>query len=71
MYGKLARASTLDEQRVLMRQYEKRALDEEAHMGLTLWWYKINPHRSYVKGWIAPPATTSTSSSTTSGLTSR
>ena len=55
-YGKLARASTLDEQRTLMRQYEKRALDEEAHMGLTLWWYKINPHRSYVKGWIAPPS---------------
>ncbi len=55
-YGKLARASTLDEQRALMRQYEKRALDEEAHMGLTLWWYKINPHRSYVKGWIAPPS---------------
>ncbi len=22
---------------------------------ITLWWYKINPHRSYVKGWkIAP-----------------
>ena len=55
-YGKLARASTLDEQRTLMRQYEKRALDEEAHMGITLWWYKINPHRSYMKGWIAPPS---------------
>ena len=24
-------------------------------MGISLWWYKINPHRSYVKGWnIAP-----------------
>jgi len=42
-------------QRQLMRAYEKRALDEMAHMGITLWWYKINPHRSYVKGWkIAP-----------------
>ena len=56
MYGKLVRAATVDEQRSLMRQYEKRALDEEAHMGVTLWWYKINPHRSYVKGWIAPPS---------------
>ena len=42
-------------QRELMRQFEKRALHDEAHMALTLWWYKINPHRSYVKGWkIAP-----------------
>ena len=55
IYGKLARAPTEDEQRALMRQYEKRALDEMAHMGISLWWYKINPHRSYVKGWnIAP-----------------
>ncbi len=42
-------------QRALMRKYEKRALDEMAHQFVTLWWYKINPHRSYVKGWkIAP-----------------
>ena len=56
IYGKLLRSGSVDEQRMLMRQYEKRVLDEEAHMGLTLWWYKINPHRSYVKGWIAPPS---------------
>jgi len=49
---------------VLQKKYEtrsrarsppKRVLDEEAHEAITLWWYKINPHRSYVKGWkIAP-----------------
>jgi peptide/nickel transport system substrate-binding protein len=39
----------------IMRKYEKRAIQDEAHTGLTLWWRKINPHRSYVKGWnIAP-----------------
>ena len=55
IYAKLARAETLEEQRPLMRAYEKRALSDEAHMSVTLWWYKINPHRSYVKGWkIAP-----------------
>lgn len=55
VYARLERAPTVDEQRALMRQYEKRALDEMAHMGISLWWYKINPHRSYVKGWnIAP-----------------
>ena len=55
LYVKLAQAPTADEQRTIMREYERRALDEQAHLGVTLWWYKINPHRSYVKGWkIAP-----------------
>jgi len=26
-------------------------LDNEAHMMMTLWWYRIVPLRSYVKGW--------------------
>ena len=43
------------EQRALIRQYETRALSEMAHIGVTLWWYKINLHRNCVKGWqIAP-----------------
>jgi len=55
IYDELLRTGDEAGQRKLMRQYEKRALDEMAHMGVTLWWYKINPHRSYVKGWkIAP-----------------
>jgi peptide/nickel transport system substrate-binding protein len=55
IYDKLLRAASVDEQKKLMRQYEKRALDEQAHLIVSLWWYKINPHRSYVKGWkIAP-----------------
>ena len=56
LYAKLERAPTEDEQRSLMRQFEKRVLDEEAHMAVTLWWYKRTPHRSYMKGWIAPPS---------------
>jgi peptide/nickel transport system substrate-binding protein len=55
IYDKLLRAGSVSEQKKLMRQYEKRALDEQAHMIISLWWYKINPHRSYVQGWkIAP-----------------
>ena len=54
LYNSLIRAETLDEQRALMRQYEKAAFDL-AGSAITLWWYKINPHRAYVKGWnIAP-----------------
>jgi len=55
IYAKLERAATQEEQRKYMRQYEKRVLDENVSQMITLWWYKINPHRDYVKGWkIAP-----------------
>ncbi|MGA0295185.1 MAG: ABC transporter substrate-binding protein, partial [bacterium] len=55
LYDKIARSPSPSEQRSLIRQYEKRALSDMAHIAVTLWWYKINPHRSYVKGWkIAP-----------------
>ena len=54
-FDQMNRSGDPAEQRRIMRAYEKRALDEEALQLITLWWYKINPHRSYVKGWkIAP-----------------
>jgi len=55
LFDQMNRSGDPAEQRKIMRAYEKRALDEEALQFVTLWWYKINPHRSYVKGWkIAP-----------------
>lgn len=55
IYDKLAKAETEADQRKYMREYETRAISDQAHIAITLWWYKINPHRSYVKGWkIAP-----------------
>ena len=55
LFDKMNRSNDPAEQRRIMRAYEKRALDEQAYQLITLWWYKINPHRSYVKGWkIAP-----------------
>jgi peptide/nickel transport system substrate-binding protein len=55
IYDKLAQEGDAKKLRSLIRDYEKRALDEMAHEIISLWWYKINPHRSYVKGWkIAP-----------------
>jgi peptide/nickel transport system substrate-binding protein len=44
------------EQRRIMRAYEKRVLEDEAHSAITLWWYRIIPHRSYVKGWKITPS---------------
>ncbi len=55
IYDRLLRTANVDEQKILLRQYEKRVLNDIASQAITLWWYKINPHRSYVKGWkIAP-----------------
>mgnify|MGYP001975391969 FL=1 len=55
IYNQLVQEGDEAKQREIMRVMEKRALSDQAHEGITLWWYKINPHRSYVKGWkIAP-----------------
>ena len=55
LFEAMNRSADPAEQRRIMRAYEKRALDDEALQLLTMWWYKINPYRSFVKGWkIAP-----------------
>ncbi len=55
IYAKIEKEGNADTLRQLVRDYETRALSDTASGMVTLWWYKINPHRSYVKGWeIAP-----------------
>ena len=55
LYQELLRAATEEEQRVIMRKLETMVLSDKATQFITLWWYKINPHWNYVKGWeIAP-----------------
>ena len=39
-----------------MREFEKYVLDDQAHAVFLLWWYRIVPHRSYVKGWKIGPS---------------
>jgi peptide/nickel transport system substrate-binding protein len=56
MFDAMNQSGDEKEQRALMRRYEKRALDEQAHQFITLWWYRIIPHRSYVKGWHITPS---------------
>jgi peptide/nickel transport system substrate-binding protein len=43
-------------QRALMRAFEKHVLDDQAHEIFLLWWYRIVPYRSYVKGWKISPS---------------
>ena len=55
LYDKMLRATDPAKQRELMLQFEKYVLDDQAHMFWALWWHRIVPYRSYVKGFkIAP-----------------
>jgi peptide/nickel transport system substrate-binding protein len=55
LYQQMLRETDPAKQRVLMRGLEKYLLDDQAHEIWLLWWYRIVPYRSYVKGFkIAP-----------------
>src|SRR5438876_337014 len=51
LYDRLLRELDKPKQRALLREFEKHVLDDQAHEIFLLWWYRIVPHRSYVKGW--------------------
>jgi peptide/nickel transport system substrate-binding protein len=56
LFDKMNRSSDPAEQRGLMRQFEKRVLEEQAHAFPSLWWYRIIPYRSVVRGWKIGPS---------------
>jgi len=56
IYQKMVHATDPAAQRVLMRAYEKRVVDTEAYEFPMLWWNRIIPLRSYVKGWKIGPS---------------
>src|SRR5204863_451691 len=50
LYDKMLRETDPAKQRILMRRFETYVLDEQAHEIWALWWHRIVPYRSYVKG---------------------
>jgi peptide/nickel transport system substrate-binding protein len=56
LFDKMNRSPDPVEQRKYMREMEKLTLDTHANAFITLWWYRIIPHRSYVKGWKISPS---------------
>jgi peptide/nickel transport system substrate-binding protein len=56
LYDKMLRETDAAKQRGLMRDFEKYVLDKQAHEIFLLWWYRIVPYRSYVKGWKISPS---------------
>jgi peptide/nickel transport system substrate-binding protein len=56
LFAKQARATDPEERRKYLRAFEKRLLDEEAHVIYTLQWHRIIPHSSKVRGWTITPS---------------
>jgi len=55
LYDNMLHETDPAKQQAQMRDFEKYMLDTEAHAIWVLWWHRIVPYRSYVKGWkIAP-----------------
>jgi peptide/nickel transport system substrate-binding protein len=56
IYDKMLRETDFSKQRALMRDFERHVLDTQAHEIFLLWWQRMVPHRSYVKGWRISPS---------------
>ena len=56
LYHKMLHEPDMTKQHALMRDFEKYVLDDQAHEIFLLWWYRIVPYRSYVKGWKISPS---------------
>jgi peptide/nickel transport system substrate-binding protein len=55
LYEKQSRTTNATERLKLLRQFEKRVLDEQAYQFNILWWQRIVPHHAKVKGWKITP----------------
>ena len=56
LYEKQGRTTDIEERKRLIREFEKRLLDEEVHYIYTLQWHRIIPHSARVKGWTITPS---------------
>src|SRR5262245_19174535 len=56
LFQKQSRAQDADERKKLIRDFEKRLLDDEVHYFMTLQWHRIIPHSSKVRGWQITPS---------------
>jgi peptide/nickel transport system substrate-binding protein len=56
LYSRQGRATDPEERKKILRQLEKRLLDEEVHVFYTLQWHRIIPHNAKVKGWTITPS---------------
>ena len=56
LYDKQSQATDPEERKKLIRAFEKRLLDEQAHYLMTLQWHRIIPHSAKLHGWTITPS---------------
>jgi len=56
LYEKQSRATSAEERKRYLREFERRVLDEEAHYIMTLQWHRIIPQNAKVHGWQVTPS---------------
>jgi peptide/nickel transport system substrate-binding protein len=56
LYVRQSRTVDPDQRRRVIRAFEQRLVDEEAHYLLTLQWHRIVPHWARVRGWTVTPS---------------
>ncbi|HEV8643144.1 MAG TPA: ABC transporter substrate-binding protein [Methylomirabilota bacterium] len=56
LYQRQSRATDREERRRLIREFEKRLLDDEVHYVYTFQWHRIVPHNARVRGWTITPS---------------
>ncbi|HZT89363.1 MAG TPA: ABC transporter substrate-binding protein [Stellaceae bacterium] len=56
LYDKALHETDPAKQKQDMFQFAKYVMDVKAHKLMILWWYRIVPYRSYVKGWKISPS---------------
>ena len=56
LYRKQSRAIDSEERKRLVREFERRLVDEEAHYFFTLQWHRIVPHSARLRGWTITPS---------------
>ncbi|GIX48322.1 MAG: peptide ABC transporter substrate-binding protein [Candidatus Tectimicrobiota bacterium] len=56
LHAQILRETNTEKLKALLRQFEKRVLDEQAHYLITLWWHRIVPHNARMRGWKISPS---------------
>ncbi len=56
LYEKQGRSRDPEERKRHIREFEKRLLDEQVHVVPLLWWHRVVPHNSRVRGWTITPS---------------
>jgi peptide/nickel transport system substrate-binding protein len=56
LYNKVLHETDPQKQHALMTEFQKYVIDDQAHAVKVLWWNRIVPYRSYLKGWKISPS---------------